>query len=780
MVNPSIASQDEQGATPLFRAEAIAHYTSGRRRQGAILRFPQPWAWGKTATNETTDTEGAPLSKLWSFVRGERRIPHVQQLEVVDCGAACLAMVLAYHGKRVRLDDVRQVMGVDGNGVTALTILKAARWYGLRGRGVKVEVDDFVYLEPGAILHWEFNHFVVFERLHKDYIEIVDPAVGARQVPLSEVRRAFTGVALLLEPTATFQRQTHDPQYLRRYLRPLLSRAGLLGQIGFTSLLIQLFALALPLLTGVLVDRVVPKHDLPLLAVLGLGFLAMVLFNGLAGLLRARLLLRLRTHLDTQMTLGFIEHLVELPYTFFERRSAGDLMMRVNSNAIVRELLTSSTLSGLLDGSMVSVYLVLLLVTDVRMGGLVLGLGLLQMAVFLLAQRPVRALMRQDLQTQAKAESYLVQLMAGMETLKATGSEHRAVEHWSNLFVDQLNVSVKRGQLNATVDAIMGGVRMSAPLLSLLLGGWQVLNGQLSLGAMLALSALAGAFLGPFSTLIATALQLQLVRSYIERIDDVLATAPEQAEGRVQHAHSLQGGIQLEQVTFRYGPLAPDALQDISVAIKPGQFVAIVGRSGAGKSTLASLLVGLYKPTTGCIRYDDVDLAELDVRSVRQQLGIVPQQPFLFGASIRENVALIDPTLPLEKVIAAAQVAHIHADIMAMPMGYETVLADGGASLSGGQRQRLALARALVNQPAILLLDEATSALDTVTERQIQDALAALCCTRIVIAQRLSTIQQADLILVLDNGRLVEQGNHAALLALDGVYAELVCGGVGV
>jgi len=374
----------------------------------------------------------------------------------------------------------------------------------------------------------------------------------------------------------------------------------------------------------------------------------------------------------------------------------------------------------------------------------------------------------------ASSQSYEVELFTGIQTLKAMGQEDRAVQHWSNLYVDVLNVTLQRGRLAAITDSLTSTLRMASPLAVLAMGALQVLDGELSLGQMMALNALAVGFLTPISNLVIIGLQLQVVSSYLERVDDVLRAPREQLPSTARATPKLKGSIQLENVSFRYGANTPLVVQDVSLGIEPGQFVAIVGRSGAGKSSLAHLLLGLYLPTSGIIRYDGSALHDMNLQELRQQMGVVLQNPSLFRGDIRRNIAFADPTLPLEKVAEAAARAQVHEDIMAMPMNYETVLSEMGASLSGGQRQRLAIARALVHDPAILLLDEATNALDAKTERAVQHAIAKLRCTRIVIAHRLSTIREADVILVMHQGKLVEQGKHDELMAKGGYYFDLV------
>jgi ABC-type bacteriocin/lantibiotic exporter with double-glycine peptidase domain len=697
-----------------------------------------------------------------------------------DCGPACLAMVLGYHGRQVSLAEVREAVG---SGPASVYELKeAARAYGLRGRAVSFEqIETFRFVKPGSIVHIYIYsplgsrpHFVVFEGLVDNTVRIVDPAEGPLSRPIEGFDREFAGTVLMLEPTAGFQPGRRPPARAWPALKRAIGDARVLSPIIFASLLVQVFALGLPLLTGLLVERVIPRGDRFMLACLAAGLSIVVVFNLVTSLVRAQLLVYLRTHVDTRLMHRFVEHLLSLPYAFFQERPTGDLVMRLNSHTNIREVVTSGVLSGVLDGTMVIGYFILLFIISWPMAVTVTILAVLHVTLFVLAGRKYELLAKQELGAQAESQGYGVQMVAGIETLKAAGAEPDACERWSNLFVDVLNISVRRGRLSAVVESLLGGLRMASPLLVLCVGGWLVINGQLNLGVMLAISALAGRLLVPLTGLVSIALQFRTVRGYLDRLDDVLETEPEQVMHSVPAQHTLEGRVALEHVSFRYRTHGPLVVDDVSLELHPGQHVAIVGRSGSGKSTVARLLVGLYTPAEGRILYDGVDLEELHYRAVRRQLGLVPQDPYLFGTTIRNNIALVDPTIALADVQEAARLAHIHEDIETLPLQYDTPLPDRGAALSGGQRQRLALARALVHKPRILVLDEATSDLDTITERAIQQNLRNLGCTVIIIAHRLSTIVDADVIYVMKNGRIDESGTHEQLVARGGEYAALV------
>ena len=707
-----------------------------------------------------------------------RAIPYVAQLELADCGAACLAMTLAYHRRYVPLEELRDAIGAGRGGADARGMVAAAQRYGLMAQGVKADIGDLVDLPRGSVLHWDFDHFVVFEKVARKGIAVVDPAIGRRTVPLTTFGQSYTGVAITLEPRADFARGGKSDASPYRYLRPILRQGVLARRVVLLSILLQVFALAIPLFTAVVVNRVVPTGDQHLLVILAAAMAAVVGYYFVVSLVRAHLLLHLRTHLDRELTAGFVSHLTDLPYAFFLKRSAGDLMMRLQSNATVREILTTGSLSAILDGGSATIYLVLLLVISPQLGVLVLALGTAEATVTVLARRKNQRLMKESLEAEARSESYAYQLLAGIEDIKAAGAEDRAVGRWSDLFAKEIEIALGRGRLNALIDSVTAALQLGSPLALLAVGAVLVIHGQLSLGAMLGLAALGAGFLEPLALLVTTGLEFQLLGSYMARINDVL-DAPKEQQGRsVSAAGPLSGHVRAEGLSFRYSALAPLAVDDVSVRIQPGQLVAIVGRSGSGKSTLARLLLGLYEPQAGRVLYDGADLRDLEVRSVRRQLGIVTQESYVFGTSVRDNIALAAPGIGQDDVARAARLACIEADIHAMTMGYATVLVEGGASLSGGQRQRLVLARALAHRPSILLLDEATSALDTVTEATVYQNLASLDSTCIVIAHRLSTISRADTIVVMDGGKLIEMGTHHELLALAGYYQELVSGQV--
>jgi ABC-type bacteriocin/lantibiotic exporter with double-glycine peptidase domain len=475
-----------------------------------------------------------------------------------------------------------------------------------------------------------------------------------------------------------------------------------------------------------------------------------------------------------EMTLEFLEHLLDLPYAFYQQRSVGDIVMRLGSGSQIRELLTSGAMAAILDGTLVILYFGLLTAAAPKLGLIALAVAVVQALLFWRAGKRNAELQAEQLASQAKLSGFQVEMLAGMESVKSMGAEQRMSSRWSELFVDVLNISLDKGRLMASFGSLVGAIAFIGPITLVLMGARMVLDGELSLGTMLALSSLGAGFLGPVNALVNTAMQLQLLKGYMARIEDVLDHDTERnfrAQGR---AHQLEGAIELDRVSFRYEQEGPLTLDDISLRIAPGEFLAIVGASGSGKSTLARLLAGLYRPMSGSIAYDGIGLDQWDPPELRKQLGMVTQDTRLFAATIRDNIAMLDPEVPLAKVEAAAKKAHIHDDIAPLPMGYDTVLADGGASLSGGQRQRLALARALLNDPAVMVLDEATSALDTVTERHIQDELAQMRCTRVVIAHRLSTVVSADRILVLERGKVVGLDSHDGLLESCPTYQALV------
>ena len=707
-----------------------------------------------------------------------RRVPLILQMSAADCGAACLAMILGHHGRAVPLDEVREQLGTGRDGATAAGLSRTARACGMRVKAYSAELSDLPLVPLPAIAHWNFNHFVVLESWSEQTgATVVDPASGRRRVGVQEFGQSFTGVVLSMEPGAGFERVPDSRRRSRVAHLAGLFRApavrSTIAQVLAASLVLQVLGLAFPLLTKVVVDGIVPFGVTGVMGTLGMGMVVVVAAGALVGYLRAGLLVYLQGRLDARLMLGFFDHLLSLPFRFFQERSTGDLLQRVSSNLVLREVLSGQTVSLLLDGTFALAYLALLFAISPLFGTVALVVGAAQVGLMLAMTGRVHELMHRELAAQAESSSYSVEVLKGIALLKATGAEARALDRWSDLFFRQLNVSLRRGHLMALFETALSTLRTASPLLVLWIGALLVLRGEMTLGTMLALNAVTVSFLAPVASLVSSGQRLQLVGAHLDRILDVMATPPEQAEGTAVAPGRISGRIELRDVSFRYAPDAPWVLRHVSLVVEPGEKVALVGRTGSGKSTLAALMMALYEPTEGEVLYDGIPATRLHLASLRAQFGVVLQEPFLFSGSIRRNVAFQDPEMPMPRVARAALLAGLHEEVAQMPMGYETVLPEGGSGLSGGQRQRLAIARAVASEPAVLLLDEATSHLDTLTEERVDRNLSQLECTRVVIAHRMSTVRNADQVLVLDRGQVVERGTHEELLERGGLYAAL-------
>ncbi|QSB05253.1 peptidase domain-containing ABC transporter [Natronoglycomyces albus] len=707
-------------------------------------------------------------------ILGRRRVPVMLQSTAVECGAACLAMVLSYHGQHTPIAEIRDEMFLGRDGATAGAIARQARAYGLTTQGFRSDPASLTELTFPIIVHWGMNHFVVVERIGKDFVDIVDPDAGRRHISKEEFSSQFTGVVLQLTPGEGFTQRSRMGIGLWKFVKPFIPRSPkVISAVLSASMVLTVMGLVPALLIGYLLDQVLPTSQLDLIHVLAAGCAAYALGHTLVTLVRAELLLWFQVRIDWSMMSAFLRHLMSLPYKYFQIRQGGDLLVRVSSTSYIRDVVSSQMLAIVIDVGLLFIYLMVIGIQSWIYVMVILGIALLQIAIMLGSARRAQRFTERELRATGDAQSVLLETITAAESVKSAGAEKAAVARWSSKYSHQIDASIHRRRLDNLLDAILGLLAVSTPLLMLLMGSYMVIGGQISVGTMFALNALAAAALAPVTQLGASIKSLQTVRVHLDRLRDIFNEKPEDTDQGDLPA-SLERDITLEDVSFRYSGDGPAILSDINVTIQRGHMVAIVGRSGSGKSTLSRLMLGLYHPSAGTVSFSGEPLHNLDLSSLRKQCGVVTQEGSVFSGSILNNITLAAPEASLQDVMEASQLAELHTDITNMTMGYETVLGEGGSGLSGGQQQRLVLARALATRPKLLLLDEATSHLDAATEAAVHRNLADLDCTRIVIAHRLSTVRDADVIIVLDEGRIVETGTHQELLYNNSTYAHLV------
>ncbi len=707
------------------------------------------------------------------FFKRPLRVPYVAQMEAVECGAACLAMVLAHHGHHAPLSEVRETCAVSRDGVNALAILRAAENYGLNAKAYRAELKGLEQIALPAILHWNFSHFVLLERLTRDGgAQVVDPAQGRIGISRETLAKSFTGAVLTFEPTEALRPRRRRPQNLARYQRMMRAHATTIGQLLLFSLFLQIAGIGFPIAQQVLVDHVlVPRQESWLwgLAV-ALGLAALVQTS--LQFARGWVLDSLQAVLDLRLLGDFMARVVRLPLGFFLQRHTGDLLQRLESNKTLRSFLGTQVVTSVLDVFLIIGYGALMMVYHWKLGLLVVGIGCVRAMI----QWTMRGLSRQvvavELAALSRAGSALVESLGGLETIKSVSAEAVAVRRWSNHVVSRANASLPRLQLENTASQLTGLLGAIGIAAVSAVAGYEVIAGEISIGVFSAFLTLQGLYLTPFNSLIENLGRWQYLNSHLARLDDVMEAELEPS-GELDAA-GLRGEIHLEGLGFRYAPGAPWVLRGIDLRIRPGEKIAIVGPSGAGKSTLARVLLGMLMPSEGTVAFDGRNIRCYDLGKLRARMGAVMQETSLLNDSASANISLGDPAYTPEQVKTAAHLACIGDVIEALPLGYATQLGDSGMQLSGGERQRLCLARALVGRPAVLLLDEATSALDAETERRVHANLGSLGCTRIVIAHRFSTVRDADRILVVDRGRIVQEGGFEDLSLQPGLFRGLL------
>lgn len=726
----------------------------------------------------------AGASRARSLPSGKRaRVPTVIQMEAAECGAASLAMVMAYHGLYVPLEQLRADCGVSRDGSKASNVARAARRYGFEARGQRLnDLEEAARAKTPYIAFWGFSHFVVVEGFGKHWVHLNDPASGPRRVTTEEFDESFTGVALMITPGPDFRPGGQPPSVVRALASRLRGLRRELLFIILVGLLLVVPGLVIPAFVRTFIDNVLAGRNMrwahPILWGMGVTVALQVFLLWL----QRYFLLRIETRLRVGMSARFLWHVMRLPLLYFNQRYGGEIGSRVALNDRLAQTLSGDIAANVVGIFMMAFYFVIMVNYDV-------GLALIGLAFAAANLLLLRRVARRRVDTNRRLQSDIGKLtgtsMAGIqiiETLKAGGTENHFYARWAGYFAQVMNAD---GQLAVQTRALQAMPTLlnalnTAALLSI--GAYRVMTGHLTVGSLVAFQFLMAGFMAPVNTLVQLGGQLQELQADLGRLDDVLRHdldplwrsrldgAPEADDDRTR----LDGHVELREVAFGYSPLDPPLIEGFNLKLAPGMRVALVGPSGSGKSTVARLISGLYRPWSGQVLFDGAPRDTLPRRLLAASFALVDQDTFIFSGTLRENVTLWDETIGEAQMLQAARDACIHDDISARPGGYGQLVDEGGRNFSGGQQQRLEIARALAVKPRILVLDEATSALDPATELEVDRHIRRRGCTCIIIAHRLSTIRDADEIVVMDKGRVVERGTHEELLGRGGLYTSLI------
>ena len=706
------------------------------------------------------------------------RTPTVYQMEATECGAASLSMIFGYFGKFMPLEQMRIETGVSRDGCVAGNIMRCAKKYGLACKGFRKEIDALKEIQTPCIIHWNFNHFVVFEGIKGKYAYLNDPAEGRRKLTWEELDDGFTGVVLTFSLTDKWERAKKPPTSLTFIQQRLKGQYSVLFKLFYIGLLLVFPGLVMPVLSQVFMDDIlVGGYTDWLTKILVFIGCAIALKMGLT-YYRGLVLQKLRSKMILMSGNGFLRHLLRLPVSFFDQRYSGDLVERMTSNNNVNEFLAGDLAETVLNIIIAIFYFLMLLLYSIPLT----LIGLVNVAVSLTAVFVSNKLMSGVTMKRQMAMGKLYgALCAGLsitDTIKASGAESEYTTRILGYQAKGANYEQQLSRFQQISGAIPDGFGKITDALLLLAGGILVINGNMTMGALLAFNSLFDSFNEPINSLVGFIQRIQQLKADLRRVDDIDnygedSRYTDQTE-KTSMTRKLSGEIELEDISFGYSRLAPPLVENFNFHLRSGESIAFVGASGCGKSTVAKVVSGLYEPWGGTVRLDGVEMRKLSREVMNASVATVSQNIVLFSGSIRDNITMWNPAILEDDMVQAAKDACIHDYIMRCNGGYDYMLTEGATNLSGGQRQRIEIARALATKPTILIMDEATSALDPIVEKQILDNIKRRGCTCIIVAHRLSAIRDCNQIVVMENGKIVQRGTHRSLKDVDGYYREFV------